>query len=198
MYPYLTFLEPFSTVISLLTLWLGIRQKIATWPISIIITLLNLLIYHQGKLYDRWIVGIVSIVFSLYGWYQWRYGGPNHTLLRKITKVPVTDIPIVLTFLIFSTTLLSQLLLYLGSKFPYLSSFVTALVLIGLWMSANKKLENYLIWILVNVLYMYIHYHKGYNWFTVKYTVYLVSTIWGYYRWSTIYAEQQLIHTVSS
>lgn len=183
--------ELLSTIASLCTIWLGIKHHIASWPISIIIALVNLSIYAQGALYYRLVTGGISIVFSLYGWYQWRYGGPNRNVLEKITTTSSKQFLVIILFGISAFPILSQILIYTQSDFPYQGALCISLVMIGLWMTAHKKLETYAIWSLLNILSIYIHYQKAYYWFSVKYLIYLLGSVYGYSKWRFTYLSYE-------
>lgn len=184
---YLQYIEFFSTIASLCTLSLGIKQRITSWPISITITLVNLIIYAQGTLYYRLVSGGISMLFSLYGWYHWRYGGPNRNVLKKITTTSSAQFLVITIFGIGYFSILSQILIYAQSDFPYQGALCTSLVIMGLWMTAHKKLETYVIWSLLNILSIYIHYYKTYYWFSAKYVVYLIGSVYGYSQWRSTY-----------
>ena len=158
----LKYIEFVSTVISLLAFFLGVKQRIVTWPISITLTIVNLYIYHQGALYHRWISSALSIFFSMYGWYKWRYGGHQNTELKAVSRLSFRDLFAIFALGIIFINLTNKLLIYLRSDFSYIGSFDVFFVLVGLWMTANKKLEAYITWGLLNILSIYINYCKGY------------------------------------
>ncbi|MEM7173820.1 MAG: nicotinamide riboside transporter PnuC [Bacteroidota bacterium] len=184
---YLKYIEIFSVCVSLGTIWLGIKQRPLSWLVSIFITLLNLSIYHEGALYDKWISGFMSIAFSIYGWYNWRHGGRNNSVLKTITKTSQSQFIYIVAAGIAFDYIVAQILLYCDSSLPYIGAISTLLVIIGLWMSANKKLEAYIVWSLLNIISIYVHYQKSYLWFTLKYLVYLLSSSYGYMEWRKLY-----------
>ncbi|MCP3660673.1 MAG: nicotinamide mononucleotide transporter [Bacteroidetes bacterium] len=182
--PYnINIFEIISVVISLLTTFLTIRQKIIRWPIDIFILLLNLYIHHQLHLYDRWIFSIVILSLDFYGWYNWRYGGPKKTVL-KVKRLNLKSLPMLIFFGSIATIFLYFPLIYLNSDFPFLGAFRTIFSWIALWLASKKRQEHWFFWVILNLISINIYFEKQLYLFTIKYIIYILLNIKGYYDWN--------------
>ena len=101
-------LEKLSTLLSLVGIYLGAKQWISTWPLSIVVSFINLWIYYVKGLYGSIITNVLCIAISCYGWYKWRYGGPRKQALVMITRTSQRE----------GIGLLVGLLLYIALIFP--------------------------------------------------------------------------------
>ena len=178
-----TYLQLYSTLFSLAAVGLGTKQKTSKWPVSIIATLLGFAVYYQAQLYAKCLFSSIHILTCGYGWYQWLYGGKEKTLLRT-SRITSKNLAILLTIGTLSTFILGKIItLYTHADLPYWDSFYATFGLIAKWMMAKKKLESWIIWIVLDILYMNICFYKGLDVFKVKYLVYVFLAIYGYFSW---------------
>jgi nicotinamide mononucleotide transporter len=126
---------------------------------------------------------IVFIALQVYGWYEWLRGGEGRTELH-ISKLPFA-LAARLALIAFAGTLLTGSLLEAktDASLPFLDSTVTALSLIAQWMLAKKLLENWLIWITVDVLSIGIYFYKGLYISTLLYATFLALATFGFIEW---------------
>ena len=178
----INFFEIVSVGISLVTTFLTIRQKIIRWPIDIFILFLNLYIHHKLHLYDRWIFSIVIISLDLYGWYNWRYGGPQKTIL-KVKKLNINKVPQLIFIGSLGTISLYFILIYFKSDFPLLGAFRTIFSWIALWLASKKRQEHWFFWMILNLISIHIYFQKHLFLFCIKYIIYIILNIKGFYAW---------------
>jgi nicotinamide mononucleotide transporter len=125
----------------------------------------------------------VYLVLSIYGWYQWLYGGAGHSTLAVSrasgrTWSILAAIGIVTWFLL--STITSRLP---GTALPHLDAATTTISLIAQWMMTRKLLENWLLWVGVDVIYVGMFIYKGLYLTAFNYAVYLVIAAMGYFAW---------------
>lgn len=187
----LHYLTIFTTAVSILSLWLGVKQRLATFPVTICITLLNMVVYYYQERYDRCFSGVASIAMSCYAWYQWRYGGQGG---KPLVRMRVTTLKEGLAVLLVGLPcwyLFWQLLALLGSQQHLWGSVNGMLVFLGLWMTAGKRVETYPVWFLVNIISVRNNYMVGNPIFAFKYAIYLVVSIYGSHVWWAQYQGQR-------
>ncbi|MCP3659790.1 MAG: nicotinamide mononucleotide transporter [Bacteroidetes bacterium] len=178
----LNYFELFSVIISLATSFLTIKQKYIRWPLDILILLINLLIHHKAHMYDRWILTTIILILNFYGWYNWKYGGIN----KDDLKVTFSSNRLILFLLVFG--LITSLSIYWPLKkahsfLPLISSFRTMFSLIAIWLASRKKIENWILWSILNFISIFIYYKKGLYLFSMKYFVYIILSYIGYRSW---------------
>lgn len=188
---YKNYLEIFSTLFSILPLYLGANQYILHWPLSILVSLANLLIYFYKGLYASLFQNILCIMISLYGWYAWHYGGQNRTELTIITRTPLSTAGWLLIAGLLYIVAINAILTHLdGATFRFVDSLRSALTMVGMWLTSHKKLETYLVWFVVNVISIAIFYQKESYFLSMKYLFFLVFSIYSYRLWYHQYSAQ--------
>ena len=171
-----------STLFSLLSTILSSKQNILKWPISIIANLIAILVYYNSELYIKCSLAIIFIINSFYGWYNWLYGGINKTKL-KVTRTKYRDL-IKYIFLVSSIILITGKIekRFTNSTLSYLEAFAIFSILAH-WMLARKKIENWIIWITIDIIFIFICIYKSIYIFALKYLVYTLLAIYAFYSW---------------
>jgi nicotinamide mononucleotide transporter len=126
---------------------------------------------------------VVYAVLSVYGWYEWLYGGENRTELHVTRTGP--RLAALLTLIALSgSALLGTLLRHTtDAALPFMDSFLSSTSLVAQWMMTRKKLENWLVWIAVDVLYVGMFIFKGLYLTAGLYAVFLALAVRGYVDW---------------
>ena len=91
----------------------------------------------------------------------------------------------------FYMTFLYSTLIYINGTMPIWGAFSNTLSMIGMWMTANKKVESYIVWFFVNVISIYVFFEVKRPFFMAKYIFYLILSVKGYLLWRKQYQEQQ-------
>jgi len=126
---------------------------------------------------------VVCILYSFYGWYQWKYGGKNRTQLQVTSRTSLLDGALLLCSSLLYLTLFFPVLTHLKSTKPLADLLRSALTFTGMWLTAHKKVEAYLIWGVSNIVAIYLYWNSGLNWFCVKYAFYLLLSVKGFQLW---------------
>ena len=159
------------------------RQKAIAWLLSLIGLGLFMVINYRASLYGEIPLQVVYILMSVYGWYQWRYGGKNETSL-PVTFTSLNLWVVLIMIGLVGTVVIGHVLSnYTAMAIPYWDAATTGFSLVGTWMLARKKLENWLVWIVVDTAYTWIYLDKGLFLMTLLYGLYVVFAFLGLYRW---------------
>ena len=176
-------IEYIAFVSLVLYVYFATKQKAIAWVLSLLGLVLFMVINYRASLYGEIPLQGVYILLSFYGWYQWRYGGRNETVL----PVSLTSLNLWLVLLIlgaFGTVLIGYVLSsYTAMAIPYWDAATTAFSLVGTWMLARKKLENWVVWMVVDTFYTIIYFDKEFFLMTILYGLYVVFSFIGIYRW---------------
>lgn len=163
--------------------WLTLKENVLCFPIGLGNVLLSLFLFYQQKLYADAFQQIVYIVLLSYGWLSWlKKNGLNKELLVSVSNKRL----LYMCFLAFAfcTVVLGTLLSkFTDATFPWLDSAATSLSFVAQWMIAKKKIENWLIWMLVNVMYISIYIYKDLWLYSLLFFIYLLLAISGYINW---------------
>jgi nicotinamide mononucleotide transporter len=185
-------LEYVAAVFGIACVYLGARQNIWSWPTTIVNVALYAFVFHSSRLYAATGLQVMFIIISIYGWYQWLYGGRNRTEL-KVSRTP-RRLAVILALIGGSFALLLGTLLYrtTNAALPFLDSALSSASLVAQWMLTKKLLENWLVWIAVDVVYVGMFLASSLTITAGLYFVFLVLCVMGYRQWKESLSEPEL------
>ena len=180
-------LESLAVVLAIAYLLLAMKESSLCWYCAFISTAIYVYIFGDVSLYMESALNIYYMAMAVYGWYQWRLGGDNSTG-RAICRWGVEQHAIAL-LLILAGTLLSGYLLAANTdaKLPYLDSFTTWASILTTLMVARKVLENWLYWMVINSVSIFMFIDRELYQTAAMLGLYLVLSIIGYLAWRKSY-----------
>ncbi|QHL88805.1 nicotinamide riboside transporter PnuC [Nibribacter ruber] len=170
-------------VSGLLCVWLAARQNVWTFPLALISAGFYVVVFKDALLFADMGLQVMFAVLNFYGWYLWLYKSGERT------ERPVTHtlrwqwiVLLVLTPL-FTFGLGRYLDLTTPADIPYWDAGTTAVSLGAQWLMSRKKLENWLIWLAVDIVYVPIYLHKELYLTAVLYALFIPLAWIGYRDW---------------
>lgn len=189
----MTWIEAIATFFGLIAVWLVVRRHILCWPTGLIQVTLYVWVFYQAKLYSDMILHVVYIFLQIFGWWQWLYGGKDQQALA-VSTIPNTQMPRWIAGVMTGTLLWGFLMAnYTDAAAPYPDAFIAVASLAAQWLTAKKKLESWLFWIVVNVVAIGVYAYKGLWITTGLYTVFLAMAFLGYRDWRKAISSPALI-----
>jgi nicotinamide mononucleotide transporter len=176
-------LELLAVAWGVLTVWLTVKQNIWCWPVGSASNALFTVIFFQEKLYADMALQVIYIGLNFYGWYEWLYGG------RGRTPLPVQRTPRRMRWLLGGLAaagiagLSYALRTYTDASLPFWDATTTVLSLAAQYMLAKKWIENWGVWITVNVLYIGIYAVKGLYFTSAQQVVFICLSVLGFAAW---------------
>ncbi len=135
------------------------------------------------QLYADGILQVIYVVLGVIGLYRWKFGGREDSKLQ-ISEHPVRQhIVAVAASVLLSLPIAYLLLTYTDASFGYVDVLTTILSLYATWLLINKILSNWLYWIVIDAVYVYLFYNTGGLLVAMLYAVYFVVAIYGYAIW---------------
>lgn len=169
-------------VLSVITVVLNIRQNHWAWLFSILSSAAYAVVFFQSKIYGDMALQYVFVAVSLWGWYQWRHGGEQHGVLN-VSRLSARGYGWGgLAWLVLfgaCTIVLKQT----DTDVPYIDAFLTAGSLVGQVLLSKKKIENWHVWIGVDVIYVGLYIHKGLFLTALLYAVFVALAVAGLREW---------------
>ena len=194
--------EFLAVITGIASVWYARKESILVYPIGIISVVIYIFICYNAQLFGDAGINFFYFVVSIYGWYKWthKHGKPE---IREIsintTKEQIIGILLSIASFIGVLYLVRYFngsnQQYLDSYIPYVDSFTTAVFLIGMWQMSLKRLENWLYWIVGDVVSIPLYYSKGLVFSSFQYLVFLIIAIMGYIEWRKRWLERT--HSVS-
>jgi nicotinamide mononucleotide transporter len=182
---YISWVEITGSALGIIGVWLVVKKSIWNFPIVILSVSLQAISYLQSKLYADLSLQIIYIVILSYGWVEWSSMKVKVAFEAEITSAKLW---LLLTFIfIFSTGVIGTLFGgYTDASLPYFDSMLMSASLIAQWMIARKKIENWLIWIPADMLYVGMYIYKGHYLYAVLYFIFIPLAVAGYREWKKV------------
>jgi nicotinamide mononucleotide transporter len=184
--------ELVAVAFGLLSVYLSAREHIVAWPTAIVNVAIFFVLFWQAKLYADAVLQLVYLALSVYGWYEWQYGGAQHTRLLVSRATRTHWLVVTPLFVVGGLGLGALLARYTDSPVPYFDALLTAGSLVAQWMMTRKLLENWVIWIAVDVVYVPLFIQRGLPLTAVQYAVFLLLAALGWHGWRTSLRAQAL------
>jgi nicotinamide mononucleotide transporter PnuC len=180
-----SWLEIVAMVTGVTSIWLNKKVNILVYPVGIISVLIYVYICYNAKLYADMIINFVYFVMSIYGWYNWARPHKNETSNKlkvgfQSQKARWISAGIALISFVVMAFLLSK---YTDSDVPYIDAFTTALCIIGMFLAAQKKVENWIYYIIADLVSVPLYFYKGLIFTSVQYIIFLVIAVMAYITW---------------
>lgn len=178
-------LEAAGVVLSIAYLVLAIRESLWCWPAAFLSSVITIAVMFGARLYSEAGLNVFYAAMAIYGWYQWRYGGAR-TGMREL---PIAVWPLKTHVLAIGGSLAASVAVgwlmsrYTDAAFPYLDAFVTVSSIVTTYMIARKILENWLYWLVVDSLSLYLYLQRGLYLYVGLFALYLVLVVIGFVRW---------------
>lgn len=176
-------LEIVAAAFGIISVYLSVRQNIWSWPTAIVNVGLYIFVFYRSRLYADTGLQVVYVVLNCYGWYNWLHGGKNRTGLA-VSRTPVRVALILIVGVAASTLAVGSLLdRRTDAALPWLDALTTSTSLAAQWMMTRKLLENWLVWVAVDVVYIGMYIDRSLHVTAVLYFVFLVLSASGYRQW---------------
>ncbi len=188
---HMDLLELAGLVFGLLTVWWLIKQNIYTWPAGIIYVLISFVIFWKIRLYGDFFLHIFFLVLNIYGWYYWAHNKKNQKEELPVSTNSVKANILLLVASGVGILVFGYFLQHLPDLFtdlepaalPYWDATTSILSVTGMWLTTQKKLENWYYWLAVNILATIIYIYKGIYFYSFLYFVYIFLSFSGYLEW---------------
>lgn len=181
-------LEVVAAFFGVVSVWLSTREHIASWPTAIVNVALYFVVFQRAKLYADMGLQVVYLALSIYGWYEWKFGGADRTELH-VTRTSRTQAATLLALGVSFALLLGVYLdRHTDAALPWIDSAAVATSLAAQWMMTRKLLENWLVWVAVDVVYVAMFITKGLFVTSVLYAIFLLLAAQGFFQWRRSWA----------
>lgn len=204
-------LEFTAALFGVLSVYYAKKENILVFPTGIISTGIYVYLLSQWNLYGDLIINIYYTIMSLYGWYMWSRiidEDQHHIPISRTTKKDklkafgiflFTSVFVIIVYRFYNvmpnelnfsesindaiTKLGSGSLTEFRKGTPYLDTFTTGVFFAAMWLMANKKIENWTLWITGNIVSIPLYFVKGYGFTGIQYSIFLILAIFGYIAW---------------
>lgn len=191
------YIEILGTAVGLIYLWQEYRASIYLWITSIIMPAIYLYVYYQAGLYADFGINIYYLVIALYGWLAWRYNFSLRGKRKESKELSISHIRqgvIIRLALLFlaAWAIISYILIhYTNSTVPFTDAFTTALSIVGMYMLARKYIEQWWVWLVVDITSCALYIYKELYFTAALYALYAIIAIFGYRKWKQLMKNEK-------
>ena len=195
-YPiYEIVLEITAIVFGLISVWFAKKNSILVFPTGLINTSIYVFLLYKWSLLGDMLINGYYFIMSLYGWHQWSRKN-NKLQVYPIAKISNNEIYI--SFQLFCISIFFVVIVYLFfNKFTtwmaYLDTLITGIFFVGMWLMAKRKIENWICWIIGNIISIPLYFAKGYAFTSIQYIIFTIIAVFGYLEWKKILNNNQQV-----
>jgi len=180
-------LEIIAVVFGILSVWFSKKNNILVYPTGMISTSIFTYLLFKWSLLGDMMINAYYFMMSIYGWYIWTRKVNN--IVTPISKVSSPEKITSLIIFFFSLSFVYGIYNFFdkwGSYTSYIDNFTTAIFFVAMWLMANRKIENWIFWIIGNIISIPLYFYKGLTFTSIQYIIFTVIAISGYYTWKKI------------
>lgn len=190
------YLEIIGTIIGLVYLWLEYHASIYLWVASVVMPIVYTFIFFDAGLYADMGIQIYYVLASVYGFICWKWAISRKTKetstdTLKIAHTPrrlIMPLSIVCTLLTFTIAFI--LISFTDSNVPWWDSVTTSLSIVAMWLMARKYIEQWWVWLVVDVVSAGVYIYKDLYFTAGLYALYAVIAYFGYKKWKELMIAQ--------
>ena len=192
----MSYLEFFGVLFGLLAVWLSAKANIWSWPVGIVNVILAFFLYYQIQLYPDMFLQVFFLVTNIVGWIRWanpKPGEEDRNRELRVSFMKMKQFVILSSVGVFGTLTLGSLasrlhewfprIFPIPSAFPYVDSFITVMSIVTTFFMIQKKIECWIIWIVVDVVATYLYFIKGVKFYSFEYLVFTALAAYGLWNW---------------
>ena len=173
-----------TTVLGLAYILLEYRASVWMWAVGFAMQALGIVLYYQKGLYADCGMEFYYLSMTVYGWWRWSRPRETHPRPLPVSSIPCKEgLRMGLLALFLWAVIYWLLVTFTNSNVPLADAFTTALSIVGIWALAHKYLEQWFIWIAVDVVTSVLYFYKDIPFKASLYALYVVIAIFGYLKW---------------
>jgi nicotinamide mononucleotide transporter len=212
-------LELVAAIFGVISVFFARKENILVFPTGIISTAIYVYLLSQWTLYGDLIINVYYTLMSIYGWYMWHKVIDDKQTHISISRTNFVDKLKALGIFLFTSVFVIVVYRYydvmpnhlgfsdsvsfawnhiisgniqdLRLATPFLDTFTTGIFFAAMWLMANKKIENWTLWIVGDVVSIPLYIVKGYGFTAIQYAIFLAIAILAYFSWRKAIDDQK-------
>ncbi len=179
--------EVTGVVFGLLSVWFSKNNNILVYPTGMISTSIFIYLLYKWVLLGDMMINAYYFIMSIYGWYIWTR--KQDDMVTPISRVNVLEKKICVLIFFFSLIFVYSIYEYFdkwNSITAYVDNLTTAIFFVGMWLMAKRKIENWIFWIIGDIISIPLYFYKGLTFTSLQYIIFTLIAIAGYYSWKKI------------
>jgi len=195
---HLPLLELLAVFLSLAYVLLAARENNWCWPAAFVSTALYTVIFYDVALLMDSMLNIYYMAMAVYGWHHWQKN-QNTTTSKTVSYTSTLDIShwsgmrhvVIIAILTVVSVILGYIMAnYTQASFPYLDTATTVFAVFATYLVAQKVLENWLYWLVIDFVSIYLYIEKSLIPTAALFGIYVIIAVYGYWQWYQQYKRQ--------
>ncbi|WP_008587857.1 nicotinamide riboside transporter PnuC [Niabella soli] len=192
----MSYIEFFGVLTGLAATWLSAKARISSWPMGIVNVTLSFILYYQVQLYPDMLLQVFFFITNVVGWWRWSHPREGEADTKKELKVSYMnrrDRILTVSATLAGTLLLGNFaarlhewlpgLFSAPSAYPFVDSFIMVLSILATFYMIQKKIECWVIWLLVDLVAAVLYYVKGIKFYSLEYFIFSGIVAFGLLHW---------------
>ena len=182
---HLIILEAIAFVFGIASVWYAKKANILVYPTGIICTVITVYILYVSEFFGDMMMNFYYSVMSIYGWWNWSRKKEDK-LVVPISRTNQKEK--IIGILFFVLTMLVTYMVYKAYNYDlqipnYIDIVTSGIFFTAMWYMANKKLENWTLWIIANIITIPLYAYRGLGMLSLQYLIFTILAIQGYIEW---------------
>ncbi|AVF55351.1 UNVERIFIED_ORG: nicotinamide mononucleotide transporter [Pseudomonas parafulva] len=154
-------LELIAAVLGVIAVWLTVKQNAWCWPIGLIMVLIYAWLFYEVKLYSGMLLQVAYALLQVYGWWQWKRPERQDAARQVSSLRPGALLTHLCLGVLLSAALGAAMATWTDAALPWLDASLTGFSLVAQWWMAQKRLQCWPLWAVVDIIYVgqYLHQH---------------------------------------
>ncbi len=182
---HLIVLEGIAFIFGRLSVWFAKKANILVYPTGIICTVITVYLLYVNEYFGDMMMNFYYSIMSIYGWWNWARKKDDKFIV-PISRTNLKEKKI--GVLMFVMTIIVTYLVYKGFDYTleipnYIDIITSGIFFTAMWYMANKKLENWTLWIIANIITIPLYAYRGLGMLSLQYLIFTVLAIQAYFAW---------------
>ena len=189
-------LEIIAVIFGFLSVWFSKQNKIWVFPTGMISTAIFVYLLLKWQLLGDMMINGYYFIMSVYGWYIWTRNVNDTTNVTPISSTTLKEKKT--SIFIFIATLVFVFGVYTyfdkwNNWTAYVDTVTTAIFFVGMWLMAKRKIENWIYWIIGDIISVPLYFYKGFTFTSFQYLIFTFIAVSGYLAWKKNFHKQKAI-----
>ncbi len=182
---YIIVLEAIVLVTGIASVWYAKKENILVYPTGLIATIISVYILLKDELFGDMMMNFYFSIMSVYGWWNWARTKNNKKVVR-ISRTSTSEK--IIGFGLFLLTMGITYMVYRSSGITietsnYIDIFTSGMFFTGMWYMAKKKIENWTLWIIADIITVPLYAYRGWGMLSFQYFIFTILAIQAYFLW---------------
>ena len=197
--PLFIMLEAIAFFFGIASVWLAKNENIWVYPTGLVATIITVYLLYVAGFFGDMVINFYYSIMSVYGWYKWSQNSSSGEVLQ-ISRT--TSNQKIIGFGMFLLTILVIFGVYIefGNEIKtenYIDIFTSGIFFTAMWLMALKKIENWTLWIIADVISIPLYAYRGLGMLSLQFLIFTILAIQAYFSWRKIIRNQSVTHQTS-